>query len=131
EGRAFHVYVGAAVVDGCFEVSCGFQQKPPQFLADRIGKGNMANDAASKKCVLKRLFGAVQELVWQDNMARLVFRLQRADGADADDPSHSELLHRPNISAMIQFRGENAMSASMPGQKRHVPACELAGEQIV
>ena len=84
-----------------------------------------------KKVWSDRLLGAVEKLVDEHDVARLVFLLQRADGADADDPGDAELLHRPDVGAMIQFAGQNPVAAAVPRQEDHVAPGQLAGEQIV
>ena len=92
---------------------------------------DMRHDAAPEKRVVGRLFGAVEKLVNDDDVARLVFFLQRADGADADDPLHAEFFHRPDVGAMVQFAGQNPVAAPMPRQENHFASGEFAGEQIV
>ena len=74
-----------------------------KFLTDGIGKCHVADNTVSEKSVIRRLLGSIEKLINQHNVARLVFLLQGTDGADADDPLHSQFLHRPNIGAMVEF----------------------------
>ena len=92
---------------------------------------DVRHDAAAEKRVFRTALGAVEELVNQHDVARLVFFLQRADGADADDPGDAEFFHRPDVGAMIQFAGQDAVAAAVPRQENHVAPGEFAGEQIV
>src|SRR6516162_5018334 len=75
--------------------------------------------------------GAVQELVNQHDVTGLVFFLQRTDGADADDPGHTELLHRPNIGAMVQLARQDAMAAPVSCQKNDIAPGQFARQQII
>ena len=61
----------------------------------------------------------------------LVFRLERADGADADDPGHAELLHAPDVGAVVELAGQNPVAAPVPGQKHDLAPRQLAGEETV
>jgi hypothetical protein len=131
ERRAFHADISAAVVRLRPAKNGNLQQNLPQFLADRMREGDVRHDAASEKGVGERLFGAVHKLVNEHDVARLAFFLQRADGADADDPGDAELFHRPDVGAMVQFAGQNPVAAPVAGKKNHVASGELAGEQIV
>ncbi len=130
EGRAFHVHVSPAVVDARLERPGGLQQEPPQFLANRVGERDVPDDAAAEEGVGGGLLGAVQELVGQHDVTGPVFRLERADGADADHPGHAELLHPPDVGAVIQFAGQNPVAPPVPGQKHHLAPRQLAGEEI-
>ena len=114
-----------------FSAARGFQKDLPQFLANRVGKGDVPDDAASEKRVFKIALGAVEKLVGQNDVARPVFFLQRADGADADDPRDAELFHRPDVGAMVQFAGQNAVAAPVARQKNHFAPGELAGEKFI
>jgi hypothetical protein len=73
ERRAFHVHVSAAVMGRRTAGACGFQQNFAQLLADRVGERDVRHDAAPEKCVLKIALGAVEELVNDHDVARLVF----------------------------------------------------------
>ena len=61
----------------------------------------MTDDAASEERVFEVALGAVEELVYEHDIARAVFFLERTDGADADDPGDAELLHGPEVGAMV------------------------------
>ena len=91
----------------------------------------MRNNAATEKGVLEIALGAIQELIHEHDVARFVFRLERTNGAGADDPRDAELFHRPDVGAMIQFAGQNAMAASVAWKENHVAPGKLAGEQFV
>ena len=131
EGRAFHADIRAAVVRLRPANNGSLKKNLPQFFADRMREGDVRHDAASKKGVGERLFGAVHKLVNEHDVARLDFFLQRADGADTDDPGDTELFHRPDVGAMVEFAGHDPMAAPVTGKKNHVAPGELAGQQIV
>src|ERR1041385_4232787 len=91
----------------------------------------MRDDAAPEKCVFPRSLRPVEELIDDDNVARLVLLLQRADGADADDPSHAEFFHRVDIRAVIQLGRQNPMAASMPGKEDNAASAQFAGKEAI
>ena len=70
--------------------------------------------------------GAVEKLVGDHELQRLVLFLQRSDGGDGNDPLHAELLEAVNVGAEIQLGGQNAVSASVAGQKRNLAAFQRA-----
>src|SRR5215510_14535917 len=92
EGGAFHIDIGATVMHSRSGSTGALEQQFPQFLANRLGKGNVGDDSAPKEGMSEGLFGSIQELIRQDNVARPVLRLQRSNGADTDDPGHIKLL---------------------------------------
>jgi hypothetical protein len=57
--------------------------------------------------------------------------LSDPDGGDRDDALHAELLHRVNIGAKVQLRGQQPMAAPMPRQKGHLAAFQLAQNEAV
>ena len=131
ERRAFHVHVSAAIMNSRFQGTRAFQQNESQLFTNRIGKRNMPDDAAPKKCVGERLLRAVEKLVRQDNIARFVFGLKGTHGTDADDPGDAEFFHRPDIGAMIELGGQDAMTAAVAGQKCDIAPRQRSGQQLV
>src|SRR3954466_246090 len=97
KGGPFHIYISAAIMDASFESARRLEQQLAQFLTNRIRKRDVANDAAPEKRVRIRLLGAVQKLVGQNDIARLVLCLKRTDGAHANNPGDAELLHAPDV----------------------------------
>src|ERR1043166_1680855 len=115
----------------CFESAGAFQQQQPQLLANRLRKSNMANDASSEESVREGLLGAVEKLIRQDDIARVILGLKRTDGADADDPGHPELLHCPDIRTMVQFARQDAMSTAVPRKENDFTALKPARKKVV
>src|SRR5205085_8720663 len=113
-----------------FERATAFQQESAEFFTDRIRKSDVSDYAASKKAVGEGLFGAVKKLVGKDNVARLVFCLKRADGADADNPGDVEFFHRPDIAPMIQLAREDEMASSMARQEHDLAPRQFARQQL-
>ena len=80
-----------------------------------------------KKCI-DAMAGAVEELVGDDKLHRLVFFLKRSNGGDGDDTLDAELLETMDIGAKVQFAGENAMAAPMTREKGDSAALENAAD---
>ena len=113
EGRAFHVHVGAAVVDARLERARVFRSNWRNSSQIGSAKAMCADDAASEKRVFEDPLGAVEELVDEHDVARFVFRLQRADGADADDPLRRRVFSSPRC-----WRDDSVRSAGCDGRVR-------------
>ena len=82
----------------------------------------------SPKNVETRPLGAVEELIGNDELERAVLLLERADGAERDDPLDAELLEALDIGAEIELRRRDAMAASVTRQERHLLAGERADD---
>ncbi len=91
----------------------------------------MSDDAASDKGMFKIALGAVEKLIRQYDVAWFVFRLQRTDGTDADDPCNAELFHGPEIGAVIQFAWQDAMAASVAREENDFAPAERASEKFI
>src|ERR1700719_4667363 len=87
----------------------------PQTCANWIREGNVGRDSFSKERVNSAQTGAVVKLRRQQDIARRVFLLQTAHSGNADDPADVQRTQRPNVCAMVEFMGQNAVSASVPG----------------
>ena len=131
EGGAFHADVGAAVVDAGLGGAGGLDDDLPEFAAEGFGKGDVGDDAAAEKGVLEGLFGAVDELVDDDDVAGAVFFLQGADGADAEDPLDAEFFQGPDVGAVVEFGGQDAVAAAVAGEEDDVAPDEAAGQEII
>lgn len=74
-------------------------------LIERIGKPDVAHDAAVEKGEWADALGAVDDLVWDDEVARLDVLLQRADGGEGDDAAHAEGAERRDVGAVRDLMG--------------------------
>ena len=61
----------------------------------------------------------------------MIFALQGADGADADDPGHAELFHGPEVGAMVEFAGQEPMPPAVPREKDDFAAGQFPGQEAV
>jgi len=96
-----------------------------QFRTDRIGKSNVSYDAVAEKRI-HAVASAIEELIRNDEVERSVLILQRPDGGNRDDPFDTQLFEAVNIGTEIQFRGKNAVPASVSGQECNLAALERA-----
>ena len=131
EGGAFHVDVAAAVVTGDFVFLSCFQEDLPQIFADRMRKGDVGDDTLTEKGVVLGLFGAVDKLIDQDDVAGVVLGLEGAYCADADDPFDAERFHGPDVGAMVEFGGHQAVSATVSGKEHHFASFQFAHQECV
>src|SRR5882724_1283657 len=131
ESRSFHIHVGAAIMDSCLQRAPALEQHSPQFLANRIGKSDMCDNATPKKSMGQRLLRSIQKLIRENDMTRLVPRLKRAHRAYADDPGYAQFFQSPNVCAMIQLGWQNAVAASVSGKEHHVAIFQSTVKQIV
>ncbi len=70
--------------------------------------------------------GPVDELVGHDEIRWLVLFLQRAHRGDRQNPLHAQLLHREDVGAEVQLRGQQQVTAAMAGKKGHLAPCQIA-----
>jgi hypothetical protein len=98
---------------------------------DGFSKRNVGDDAFAKEGVAIPLAGAVKELVWQHDVTRMVFFLEGADGGDGDDPADVQGAEGPNVGAVIEFSGEDAVAFAMTGKKKDTASGKGAGHEGV
>ena len=128
EGGAFHVDVRPSIMMSHIVGLGRMNQELPEARTDGIGEGNMGDDAFTKETVLAVLFGFVDKLINENNVARAYVFLKRTDRTDADDPLHAELFHGPNVGSMIEFAGKEAMAPRTSREKNNVTTCQGTGE---
>ena len=80
----------------------------------------MSYDAFAEKRIYT-MASAIEELIGDYEIERSVLILQRSDCGNRDDPLDAQLFEPVYIGAKIQFRWQNAVSASVPRKK-----CDLA-----
>lgn len=110
---------------------CGSVEQCAEFIGDRVSEGDVSDDATTEEGVFEGLFGAIDELVDEYNVAGFVACLEGADSADADDPGDPGLFEGENIGAVIQFTGEDAVAAAMAREEDDLATGELAEEQLI
>jgi hypothetical protein len=74
---------------------------------------------------------AIEELIGDHEIERLVFFLQRADGTQRYDAFYAEGFHPIDVGAEVQLGGRNAMAAPVPREKGDLMAFELAHYIVV
>src|SRR4029077_6701669 len=72
--------------------------------------------------------GAVEELVGDDDVGRLVLELHRADGRDRDQLLDSQELEAEDVGAVVELGGEQAVAAAVARQEGDGAAVELADD---
>ena len=124
--RAFHANISAAALAvrrpaflQAAANACG------QLCADRIAESDVRHDAIAEKSV-DPMAGAIEELIGNHKIERLVFFLQRSDGGNRDDALNAELFEAVNIGAKIEFAGQNAVAATVAGEKGDLAAFECS-----
>src|SRR5581483_11019609 len=63
---------------------------------------------------------AINELIGNYEVGRLVLFLQRAHSGDRENTLDPKLLQAQDIRAKVQLAGKNPMPPAMPRQKRHL-----------
>src|SRR5207249_6086868 len=98
--------------------------------ADRIGHGDMRNHPAFKKGA-DASFGLIQELMRDDDLARLKRLLHAADRADRDDPLRTDLLERINVGAVVDLGWREAVMAAVAREKGDSRSFQIADDQSI
>src|SRR5437899_7882399 len=121
----FHAEIGSAEFAHNARFLAGTFQNAGEFRADGICEGNVGDNAIAKKSI-DAMARAVEELIGDDELHRLVLFLERADCGNGNNTLHSEMLKAINVRAKIQFGRKNAMPTPMPGQERDLSAFQRA-----
>jgi hypothetical protein len=74
---------------------------------------------------------AVNDLVRHDDGARPVLRLQGAHGAGGQDLSNSDRAQSPEVGAVVDAVGREAVALPVPGQEGDPPTLEIPDDDIV
>ncbi len=131
EGWPIHADVGAAVVDAEAQGLAFLMQKRAQARGNRIAEGHMGHDAAPEEGVMLTAARAIEKLVRQQHITRMVLLLQAAHGCHGNDPAHVQAAQRPDIGPVIQLGGQEAMPFAMPGQENDPPTGEITRDERV
>ena len=92
-------------------------------------KRHVSHDPAPKERVLDVSLRPINKLIHQHDVTRVVFPLERADGADADNPRDADFLHCPNVGAVVQLAGQNAVAPPVAWKEDNLAAREFSAEQ--
>ena len=89
-----------------------------------------ATRPATKKRGLA-LLGAIDELVGDHHVERLVLFLERAHRRDGQDPLNTDLFHCVDVRPVVQLVGQDAVAAAMAGQESHALSLQGAQDEVV
>lgn len=126
-----HADVSAAIVDTAALGDAGIVQQTAQLVRKRVAKGDVSDDATAEERVLVASAGAVEKLVRQHDVTRVVFLLQTTDSGHGDDPAHVQAAQCPEIRTMIQLRGQDAVPFAMPGQEIDAASGQCARHECI
>jgi hypothetical protein len=90
----------------------------------------MGDNPPPEEGVVGGLFGAVEELVDEDDVARAETLLEGTHRADAQDPGDPEFL-RAQMARWGSSEGRRAVAAAMAGKEDDVAFREAAGEEFI
>ncbi len=96
-----------------------------QLRADGVRETDVRDQAFAEKCG-DTAACAVDELVRDHEVQRLMFFLERTDGAERKNALDAQHLHAVNVGAEVQLRWGEAMPAAVARQKRDLLAGEIA-----
>src|SRR5437763_3905987 len=98
------------------ELAANVDAQSAQLRTVRVGGGDV-DDAWAIVEGLYTIVGSVDELITDDEVAGLDGRLQTARGRRRDQACHAELGHRPQVGAVVDRVGRDAVASAVPGQK--------------
>jgi hypothetical protein len=125
ELRALHAQIGSTFLAQHANFLASRHDNVDQLRADGISEGNVRDQAAAEKGI-DAMSRAVEKLIRNDEIERLVPFLERSHGGDGNDALHSKLLEAMDIGTEVQFARENAVAASMTREKCNFAAFEHA-----
>src|ERR1035441_1688911 len=95
------------------------------FVADGLAKSNVRHQSVTEEGV-HAMPGAIDELIGNHEIQRLVLLLQRTHRRQRKNALHPELLESVNIGAIRKLGGHQTMSAPMTGEERDLAATQCA-----
>jgi hypothetical protein len=98
-----------------------------QARADRLGERDVGHQAVAEEGV-DAVAGAVEELVGDDDVGRLVVDLQRADGGDRDQLLDSQRLEAVDVGAVVELGRRQPVAASVARQEGDRAPVQLADD---
>ena len=104
--------------------------RPGHVRAERVGKAHVDDHALAEERA-RTCLGTVEELVGHDDVERLELLAQAADGARRDDLLHAERLHPPDVGAVVDLAGQDAVAAGVTRQEGDGHAVDVAQEVTV
>src|SRR5450756_1719372 len=119
--------VGAALVDRGAGGATVLHEQPADVGAEGIGEAHVHNDAVAEEGARPHL-GTVVELVGHDHVERLELFAQAADGAGGQHVVHPQRLHAPDVGAVVDLAGKDAVPARVSGKKSDRHAVDIAEE---
>src|SRR5205823_4384212 len=93
--RTFHAEISAARLTHHTRFLAGGFDDTRQFPTDGLAEGDVRHHAVSKKSIYP-VTRAVEELIRDHELQRLVLFFQRPDRGDGDDAFHAQLLEAVN-----------------------------------
>ena len=131
ESRAVHGGIGSAVVESCGVMRGGFEEESAHGIAVGIAEGNVGGDTVSEKGKFMRAPGAIDELVRDDDVPGFNIFPERTDRVHGNDPAHVQRTQCPDVGAVVDFMGEQAVAAAMAGKKEYAAAGEFAFDDFI
>ncbi len=116
EARPLDAHVCTPVMDREFERDCVIREVVTEGRAEGVCKG----DVYGLRPIVERVvpgLRVVDELVREDEIARLIFLLQRAHRGRGDDPADAQAVEGPDICAVVDRMGWDRVPLAMPGQE--------------
>ena len=110
------------------EIGGGGGEEVSEESAGGIGEADVGDDTVAEESVFGGLVGAIEELVWQDDMAGFVLWLEGADGGDGKKPADIERAEGVNIGAVIEFVGEDTMTSGVASEEVDLAVVEASAE---
>ena len=104
ERGALHAQVRAAEIRLHAALDAGVVEQPADVRTNRIGEADMRHQAFAEERGHTPA-RAVDELIGDHEIARLMLFLQDADGAEREDPFDAQFLESINVGAEVQLGG--------------------------
>jgi hypothetical protein len=88
-----------------------------QLLVKGIPESNVANHAPLEEGKWPDALGAINDLVWDDKIARLDLLLERTNGREGDDGAHANVSQRSNVGSVLDLMGRKLVVEAVTRQE--------------
>src|SRR5437016_4488976 len=123
----FDADVHPTLMHPCTGLARGGDRERGHRAADRIRECDVTDDPPSEESV-GAMPSAIDELIRNDDVGRVISLFHRSDRAGRDDGVHSQNFESENVRAIVELTGQLSVTAAVPREKGDPNPVDLADD---